>query len=960
MVKVYKDTRVDLRPFSSNTAVNISTPSSTHDSNAQRRARFSASPFTEHEEPVAKDDDEFYRRYLATQGSIYFRRRRAYPRSFLWRVVNENKIIEIQCADLTKSGTDHNEYNITIRLDFGEEILPAGVGFADLQDHDILNLFVITASKQLHTLTLRPEWFRRKAAIDENVSDWWKSCIPAPLSFSYPHRLHVSSPLELFISLDNGSLLRLTRRSGDDGKLTYFFAPRVGQLLMLITGSQWTPLTFDERTWGSSLRGWVKWQTQPSIKYNGRNIDTNAANAIITTSDQTYVFAVCLNHTLKIWNLATNKIVATKDLLNRPLQENGMGSYSLNPAESAFIRVFNAERALDGEYRYYIVTFSPYDNGCFKFWAVKGGLTSQLIIEDLFPDNVLRPLDPDASGSMFWSVVDFDVKPMEEGKRMELWVLWRNNSIYQLYSLHFDLQTLVTDWSNNWVSTAMETRRQESPPPVPSSDVVDPTERWLKYLFQPGRFVPEVLETALAVYQEALRPLSLPSAPKKGVSLLERLCSTLTTTVTLRKYTEENMAFGRYRMDTDSKWRQFWQIAENINRRRFEPLSLVYDSYNEMPWVLLSDSCAVIRECSSTELLLHNSGFELHTGLPKAVDRWTYRNLASEVGNSVEQASHLVKVATGFRKRFSAELEAACEDALEAEIFTDPSSSVPDRMDAFRVRCDFAEQISNATYDGLISAINEHLNVSNLSPDVFHTIIDTVPPGFPAKNSELLPTHFGVSFTVSGVQESILQTRQVLIDLLLLVVFLDGEVEQQEGSAFDAADLFSILISLLKEYEMMTWLISNTRSSSDGPSRSLDSSAPSFSLKEDSKSKGDRMVTVLEDLFAADIKPRQAVGLPHTYTMMLGIRDVLSWVTRQGEVAYPNALVFIQCDLIAKGNIDLAWHFLRFQPSTSWATYIKGRLYIAMSEFDTAAIYFRKAAYLLCKLTSFKSRCMLS
>lgn len=225
MVKVYKDTRVDLRPFSSNTAVNISTPSSTHDSNAQRRARFSASPFTEHEEPVAKDEDEFYRRYLATQGSIYFRRRRAYPRSFLWRVVNENKIIEIQCADLTKSGTDHNEYNITIRLDFGEEILPAGVGFADLEDHDILNLFVITASKQLHTLTLRPEWFRRRAAIDENVSDWWKSCTPAPLSFSYPHRLHVSSPLELFISLDNGSLLRLTRRSGDDGKLAYFFAP---------------------------------------------------------------------------------------------------------------------------------------------------------------------------------------------------------------------------------------------------------------------------------------------------------------------------------------------------------------------------------------------------------------------------------------------------------------------------------------------------------------------------------------------------------------------------------------------------------------------------------------------------------------------------------------------------------------------------------------------------------------
>lgn len=721
--------------------------------------------------------------------------------------------------------------------------------------------------------------------------------------------------------------------------------------MLLIQGSQWTPLTFDERSWGASLRGLVKWHAHPSIKYQGRNIDTNAANAIVTTSDQTYVFAVCLNHTLKIWNLATNKLVATRDLLNRPLQDNEMGSHSLNPSDSAFIKVFNAERALDGEYRYYILTFSPFDNGCFKFWAVKGGLTSQLIIEDLYPDNSLRPLDPDATGSMFWNVVDFDVKPMEEGKRMELWVLWRNNSLYQLYSLHFDLQTLVTDWENNWVSTALETRRQEAPPHVVSSDVVDPTETWLEYLLQPGRLLPEVLETALSVYQEALRPLSLPSAPKKGVPLLERLCSTITATVTLHKYSEESMAFERYRMDTDSKWRQFWQIADDINRRRFEPLSIVYDSYNEIPWVLLSDTCAVIRECSSTELLLHNSGSELRTEISKPVDRWTHRDLASEVGNSFDQASYLVQVASGFRMQFSAELEAAGQSALEAEIFADPSSSILDRMEAFRRRCEFADLISDSTFNSLLSAMNEHLNIYNLPIDVFYTIIDTVPLGFRGKDSDLLATHFGVKFTVSGVQESIIQTRKALVDLLLLVVFLDGEIEQEEDSTFDGADLFSALISSLKEYEMMSWLSSNVRRCSDKSLAAPDSSVPSFSLREPgSKNKGERTATILEDLFASDIKPRQSVGLPQTYTLMLGVRDVLSLVTRHGEVAYPNALVYIQCDLIAKGNIDLAWDFLRFQPSTSWATYVKGRLYIAMSEFDTAAIYFRKAAYLLCKL----------
>ncbi|KAL4865222.1 hypothetical protein BDV12DRAFT_174951 [Aspergillus spectabilis] len=927
MAKIYKDTQVDLRPYSPSTVVNIPIPTQT---SSQTRTRFAISSFTGVDELVAKDEDEFARRKLATQGSVYFRKRNVYPRAFLWRVINESKVLEIQCVDLTKGGIENHEYNVTLRLDFHEEILPSGVALADLKDHEVLSVFVITASKELHTLALRPEFFRRAASIDEDVSDWCKSSIPAPLAFSNPHRLHASSPLELFISLDNGALLRLTRRAAEDG-------------------TNWSPLTLDERTWGASLRGLVRWNAQPSIKYHGRNLDANVPNAVATTSDQTYVFAVCLNHTLKIWNLATNKLVATKDLLGREIQQPEALSYALNPSESSFIRVFNVERALDGAYRYYVVTYSPFEDGCFKFWAVKGGLTTPLVIEDLFPDAPLRPLDPDSSGNMFWSIADFQVKPAEEGKRMELWVLWRNSGLYRLYTLHFNFESLVTDWESNWTSVASDTRKQEPPPRTAISDVVDPTERWLKYLLQPNRFPPEVLETALAIYQEALKPLSSSSTLKKSVPLPERLCSTIAATVSLRKFDDDEMDFTRYRSDTDSKWRQFWQIADDVNKRRFEPVSLAYDSYYETPWLLLSDSCAIVRECSSTELLLHNPGSVLQSEGPKIVDRWRHRNLESEVGDLFEEASHLMTVASDFRRRFSADLDAACQGAIEAEIFTEPSSSVQDRMDAFRDRCDFTEQISNQVYDDLISEMNQHLNIYMLSSEIFYKLLQTIPLGFPGKDSDLLPTHFGVKVTVNGVQETILFTRKILIDLLVLVVFVDGEVQQDNGSTFDAVDLFVELVTLLREYEMMLWLSSKTRKSSERQTKiTEDSPISSFSLMESPASgKNERITTVLEDLFAADIKPRQAIGLPQSYTLTLGIQDVLSWVTRPGEVAYPNALVYIQCNLIAKGNVDLAWDFLRFQASTSWSTYVKGRLYVAMSELDTAALYFRKAAYLL-------------
>ncbi|KAJ5118137.1 Nucleoporin [Penicillium bovifimosum] len=928
MAKIYKDSRVDLRPYSPTTVANIQIPTLEP---VARRPRFSISS-TSDDVPIAKDEDEFSRRYLATQGDIYFRKRKVYPRTFLWRVINDNKVLEIQCADLTKGGTEVYEYNVTLRLGFQEQILPFGVELSDSEDHELISVFVITASKHLHTLSLRPEFFRRTSSIDENVSDWCKTTLPAPLAFSNPHRLHASSPLELFISLDNGALLRLTRRAGDDG-------------------SHWSPLTLDERTWGSSIRGLVKWNAPSSIRHDGRNLDLNVANAIATTSDETYVFAICLNHTLKIWNLATNKLAATKDLLGRSLQDPDLVAYTLNPAEASFMRVFNAERAMDGGHRFYVVTYSPFEDGRFKFWAVKGGLTSELVIEELFAENVFRPVDPDATGNMFWSIADFQVKTREEGKGMELWVLWRNHGLYQLYTLHFDLQTLVTDWSTKWVSTTFESHRQESPPSLVMDDVVDPTEKWLQYLLQPNRYLPEVLETALAVYQEAVKPLSSVSSGglKKSLPLAERLCSTIASAVSLRKFADEEMDYSRYTSDTDSKWRQFWQVAEDLNKRRFEPISLAYDSYTDMPWLLLSDSCAVVRECSITELFLHNSSSELASGVPKMMDRWRHRNIPRELGPHYETASGLLKVATDFRKSFSAELDGACRAALQAEIFSEPSSSILDRMESFRERCDFTNQISNKAFDNLDAALSEYMRTDCLSMDAFLVIIHTASLHFCGEDSELASTCFGARVLVSGAQETISISRQIFYDLLILVTFVDGEWEPTSTSDFDASKLFSTLVDLLREYEMMNWLSSNVRKCPDSALKfGADSSMQRFSTKEsNSKTKSQRTASILEDLFVTDIKPQQAIDSPQSYTLTLGIRDVVAWITREGEVNYQHAVAHIQCDLIAKNNIDLAWDFLRFQASTSWSTYIKGRLHVAMSEFDAAAIYFRKAAYLL-------------
>ncbi|OJD18842.1 hypothetical protein AJ78_01175 [Emergomyces pasteurianus Ep9510] len=969
MLKIYKETKVDTRPTAPASIVNIPIPSSSqgHSNPQQRRTKFSLLHSTStaaHLDDTTKDEDAFAKRYLATQGSVYFRQRKTYPRSFLWRVVGGNddgdddRFLEIQSVDLTKSASEsmgapgtatgqamaatpmttnssnsnqyqQHEANILLRLEFQEKIIPHGVALADLADHEVLSLFVVTRDRQLYTISLRQEFFRRVAAIDENVVDWCKVSCPAPLAFAHPHRLHASSPQELFISLDSGALLRLTRKAGDDG-------------------SHWSAITFDEKPWGSSLRGLVKWSGHQQIRYDGRALDPNTSNAIATTSDQAFVFVVGLNHTLKIWNLASHKLVASKDLLNRTSQQQDAAPATLNPSESAFVRVFNAERAMEGE-TYYAVTYSPLDDGQFKFWAVKGGLTSQLEVEDLFPDSKLKPADPDASGSVFWNIADFQIKSMEEGRHMVLWVLWRNNNLYQIYSLHFNLDDLESAWLHNWTGMALETRGDELPPSFLSSDIADPTEKWLEYLFYPGKYSHEVLATSLAIYQDAMKIKPATGFNKKSTPLQPQLCSTISESVSLRKFSEAGVDYTKYRRETDTKWRQFWQIADDLNKKRSEAISLSYDAFTDLPWLLFSDGCCIIRECSSTELLVHNDGSALRDHRRTLEDSLHHRNLDVELTDRSDLAAQLIEAASSFRKKFTPELSQACATALNAELFTEPSLSVPQRIAAFHAQSKFSELITDDMFDSMFASVDTTIGFKKLTTELFLSIIDTMPLGFPGKDSELLSTDFGRMVTVQGVLETIWLNRQVLYDLLVLTVFVETELTQEDGVLFDGVDLFATLIELLKEYEMMQWLGSNVRPWPGNPSHGSASNAMSPTVSKETRTdkQEGRLSTILEDLFACHIKPRPTFAVPQTFTITQQLRDVVSWITRQGEVSFPNVLVFIQCDLLASDNIDLASDFLRFQPNTAWSTYVKGRLCVAKSEFDAAAIYFQKAAYIL-------------
>nr|KMM71562.1 hypothetical protein CPAG_07869 [Coccidioides posadasii RMSCC 3488] len=920
MLKLFKEAKVIIRPNTS--IVNISIPSPQH---THGRIEVSTQDPSSRAQ-VAQVGDTFANELLATQASVYCRKHKCYPRSILWRVIGADRILEIRSVDLIKNIHDHQEAVNTLRLEFPDTIIPHGVAFADGDDHHGFNIFVITASKQLYTIDIRSQFFLSQSQIDRNVAKWCKSCRPAPLNFVQPHRLYAGSRLELFISINTGSLLRLTRNSEDDG-------------------SGWSLLTLDERSWGASLRGLVNWGNSNSIQYNGKSLDPNTPNAISTTPDQAFAFVVSLNHSIKAWNLASHRLVASKDLLNRTSRQRDVHPITLSPAECTFIKIFTAERALPGG-MYYMITYSPYDEGQFKFWVLKGSLTGQLDIEDLFPDIKLQAVDPEPPGSLFWNIVDFEIASTDDGRNMVLWVLWRSSTFYQLYSIQFDLLDLPNAWRKNWTKMALELHH-DLPPTLSHPCTTDVTSEWLEFIFFPGRYPPQVMETALSIFLQSVRAGVGRGFQGEPENLQERIYRAIRDSVALCKSSDAIIDYSQYFNDLDTAWRQFWLLVDEINKKRFQPISFAFDFNSNLPWIIFSDSCASVRECTSTEIILHNESDLLRNNLHHAKTIWPHRNLVFELGDHPDQSAKIIGLAASFRNRLTQELIQNCHTTLNTELVMEPSLSALERVTAFHDRCGFAYLLTDSMYDAIHEDIENSIGFDRLRTDSFLAIINTIPSGFQSTDSGYLSTEFGRDAIMTGATESICLTKQIVFDLLLLIVFIEIELRPEAIAEFSGPELFDALVGLLKEYEILSWLVSRVRVSQRN--RSIDHGRDAktrIAANVQLAPACERRISILEEIFAVHTRLLTgSTSLMHSLTQQ--VCTIVSWTMSTGRVSFEHILVFIQCGLLVDGNIDLATDFLCCQPDTGWSTYVKGRLCLAKCDFDGAVGNFQKASHIL-------------
>jgi len=861
-----------------------------------------------------RSEQTFVKEYLASQSSIYFRQAKTYPRTFLWRVVSDDRVLQVQCADVARSETNLKEAYLTLSFAFQDQIIPRGVAWADLDSRDELHVFVCTSRNEIFHLRLPTSAFGDRDALGQDVPRWCKPLDISSLTIDVAHHIYASTPQEFFISFVSGRIQRLTRRSKDE---------------------HWTQENYDDKTWGASLRGIVGRRGLHTIEYGSSQLDSRTVQAMVATPDGHHLFTICLNHTLRVWHLPSGKLVSTKDLLDAPRDPDDRTQ--LNPAEDALLQCFT----LPLHRHPLLLSYSPHEGGQFKFWDVRGGLTEPLVVEDKYPGVTLSPPDPDPTGNTVWSLTGFKLRPGDDFRPAQLWALWRNNNYHQLYTIQFEFNNIASAWKSGWVMCAPTSSSRSLPPDLVKGDSEDPTSKWLDFLFFPGRYPAAVLETALSIFEDATSA-PLPSS-QKATSLRQRMCTVVAANASLRKYEDSDMDYDRFIADTDHQWRNMYRIAENVNDARQAPLALAYDGFSEMAWITMAGKCCAIRECSMVELIQHNKADDLGDLEETTARLWPHRKVSAKGETAFPNMSILVSAARTFCESFSAELSRDLLLAIEDEIYTDLDYLGQDRVAELFDQVNFHNAVSNDSFYRLEKDLGPLGGWPGLDNDVFLALLDTLVNNTKRAKSSLRTTIFASELFAMGMRDCISSTRQLLLDMLALIIFVEGE-EDAHTANLDAAELFFQIVQILKLYDRNLWLATHSRLVPIevlGPD-----SRPNVTREKDAVSaENGRVVTILEDALSKAVRPQPAVEKPLLYLITDQLAEIQDWAAGKDAIDPDDGAVYLQCDLITQGDVELAADFLRFQPSTSWSMYVKARLFLAKEEYDIAVQYFRKAAY---------------
>ena len=894
---IFKETRLNLEPPAPASVVTIRVPSQAAGGRNQRKLGHDAS---------IEDETTFRRKNLATAASIYHRRFHDSPRSFLWRILDDGTILSIRAVDLCKRDKAEDA-TLVLNFHFQTPIKGSCVALADPEEHDSLCVHVLDQACQLYTFTLRPDFFRKRAAVDARLSELAKVQTSAGLGFKHPHRMVAVTSDLLLVTVNDGGMIRFDKTKTDDCESESSIVAARKLMLSIAQHSIWRESFFNVQGWAQNLRSLLPFQGKHTIKYGKVNMEYSAATAIQVSSfgldDALFAVTVCLDHRMRIWNIDDGQTLYTGDILNADRTPQEVGKWAIDPSQANLVQIVGRNRG-----QRICATYSPIGIGEFKFWKIVAKDASNVTVEDLFPKDSLVPSTP--SSSDVWTLADF-VLANPADSSINLWTLWKNNMSYKVQRLELDRTNMAQTWEQSWDGVYSETGLVTAQTSGPC-DPVDVTEKWLQMILQPGRFTRATLDTALSIYEQGL---GTTKENTKGRGLVESICSVLGSTATLDRGSSGTMDYEQFRSASEIQWRRFYRLLVELDRQRGEAIGLAFDPESDMIWVVCADLASAIRECSSLERLYHN---------PSTSDK------------GQEQTAALILSALSFVENFSDNFVQLCTAALRSELFEESSKTDLERIQYFSDKSGFWRGITDDDCGQVVDALGQNFDL--VTDQLYRQVLDLMASPAEAKRRDLRHplTDFGRKLIMKAVLDNIELQWTVCFSQLVLLVHMEFEFDNEEGALHHRVDIglvYRQLVSALRRLELLKWL------------GKIQIAVPLFKLEKGTspvaKKSGDdiQMVTALE----ANVGHLLGFGDIRDESLAVGITDLVSNLCAPDsdiEVSPP----LVQCSLVKRERADLALDLAPFCDQNPFSVYVHGRILLALKDFGSAAIDFRKAA----------------
>ncbi|KAF6844156.1 DNA repair protein rad51 [Colletotrichum musicola] len=890
---LYRETRLNLESASASSIVNIRVPSLTSTGRGVTRKLTNGNS----EKHVSEDEVAFRLKNLAPASSVYHRKWHAAPRSFLWRLLEDGLVLSLRVVDTCRP-EKASDAPLVLNFRFSVPIQSSCVAFADPREHDALSMFVLDESNYLYTFNLRPDFFRKRSSIEAVPGEACKVYQPKVFGFKHPHRMVAVNPDQVVISLHDGGLVRLDRNKAHDS-----------------SSNPWKETIYNSQGWAQGIRSFLPFKQNNSIRHRNMSMDASAATSIQVTDlgldDAAFLFTVCLDHRMRIWNLRTGQILFTGDILNADRNPQEMGKWQIDPSQANLLHLVG-----EGAGKRMCATYSPIGAGEFKFWNIKAHDSETVYVEDAFADDHLVPASPSLSD--VWTLADFSLSnPADRG--IQLWTLWKNNMTYRVQELELDRDNIAASWENEWSSVHIDTSYPTAQVSGPS-DPTDTTEKWLSLILAPGRFTKATLEAALAIYEKGLgAQKDVGSKGQKG--LAESICSVLASTASLDRNSAGGMDYEQFRASSEIQWRRFYRLIIELDKQRGEAVSLVLDADAEMTWVVCADAISAIRECSQLERLYYN---------------------LSRPERGSEQTATLVSAGINFLDAISDSILQLCNAALRPEIFEETARTDYERIQYMFDSTGLWRTVSEEDCAQVIESLGQ--NYSGVTMHVYDSLTSllaaTADSGSRKTRQPL--TDFGRKLIVRAVQETIDLQWKVIFSQLLLLVHMEFDWEQEEdmlSKRLDIGAVFRQFLESLRRLELLRWL---SKTEITVPIASKHDRNGSFS---GSPSSSKRTADETQTVTALEGNVGHLLGFVDSKNEPLAaaITDIIT------DLCAPNSDIevsptLIQCSLIRRERADLALELTPFCTQTPFAIYIQGRVFLALKDFASAAIHFRKAA----------------